>query len=126
MEKNSKYANFIYSKEDEALVNSLEEHLNNNAERIYEFFDPNLERKPVTIKIIPTKKEYDELNKVRRGIPEIPKWSIGTYYDNTIEYVSLNDYKNTSHAFPEEKYNEALEYYKKTFVHEFTHYVLFQ
>ena len=123
MEKNSLYAKFIYSKEDETLVDELDAYLNDNAERIFDFFDSALERKPLNIKIIPTKKEYDELNQKRRGV-EIPKWSIGTFYDNTIEYVSLNDYKNTTHAFPPEKYDEALEYYKKTFVHEFTHYVL--
>jgi len=124
MEKNTLYAKFIYNEEDEELVNSLENSLNENGQKIFDFFDSSLERTPLEIKIIPTKKEYDELNKKRRGV-EIPKWSIGTFYDNTIEYVSLNDYKNTTHAFPKEKYNEALDYYKKTIIHEFTHYVLF-
>ena len=123
MEKNTLYAKFVYSKEDEFLVDNLELYLNENAKKIIDFFDSNLERKPLEIKIIPTKKEYDEINKKRRGV-DIPKWSIGTFYDNTIEYVSLNDYQNTTHAFPKEKYGEALEYYKKTIVHEFTHYIL--
>ena len=124
MEKNTLYAKFKYEKQDEKLVNVLEETLNKNAERIFDFFDSNLERKPLEIEIISTKKEYDKRQNERRGVNEIPKWSIGTYFDNKIEYVSFNDYQNTAHAYTEENYEEALEYYKKTIVHEFTHYVL--
>ena len=123
MEKITKYARFIYSKEDEDLIDVLEEALNSQAEEIFDFFDQSLSREIVNIKIIPTKEEYDEISKKRRKIDVIPKWSIGSYYDNTIEYVSLHDYKNTSHAFVESEYEERLDYYKKTIVHEYVHFV---
>jgi hypothetical protein len=123
MEKITKYAKFNYSKEDEDLIVELEAQLNKDVEEIYNFFDSSLPRELVTIIIIPTKNEYDERSKKRRKIDEIPKWSIGTYYDNTIEYVSLHDYKNTSHAFDDDKYYEKLDYYKKTIVHEYVHFV---
>lgn len=124
MEKNTLYAKFKFEKQDEELVNILEDYINQNAERIFEFFDSSLEKKPLEIEIIPTKKEYDERQKERRGVDEIPKWSVGVYFDNKIEYVSFNDYQNTAHAYPEETYEESLEHYKKTIIHEFTHYVL--
>ena len=123
MKKITKYAIFNYSKEDEDLINELESYLNNKAESIFDFFDSSIERELVTINLIPTKKEYDEICKKRRGIDKIPSWSIGNSHDNVIEYVSLHDYKNTAHAFDESKYNEELEYYKKTIVHEFVHFV---
>ncbi len=123
MEKITKYAIFNYSIEDEDLIIELEEQLNKNVEEIYSFFDSSLPRNVVEIKIIPTKQEYDERSKKRRNINEIPKWSIGSYYDNTIEYVSLYGYKNTAHAFDEDKYYEKLDYYKKTIVHEYVHFV---
>ena len=124
MEKQTLYAKFIYEKQDEKLVNILEEYIEENAERIFEFFDPSLERKPLEIEIISTKKEYDERQKARRKVEEIPNWSVGTYYDNKIEYVSFNDYQNTGHRYTEENYEDALNHYKKTIIHEFTHYVL--
>lgn len=124
MDKNTKYAKFIFNKKDQKLVNILEEYINLNAEKIFEFFDSNLKKRELEIRIIPTKKEYDEINKKRRNVDSIPDWSIGNYHDNIIEYVSFNDYQNTSHKYPIEKYDEYLEYYKKTIIHEYTHYVL--
>ena len=121
---NINFITFHYSDQDQELISHLEKTLKDNCDRIFGFFDSSLEREPIEIRIIPTKKEYDEISKKRRGITEIPKWSIGNYHDHTIEYVSLNDYKNTSHAFPKERYKEELEYYKKTILHEFTHYVV--
>lgn len=124
MEKETKYAKFIYTKQDSELVDILEEYLNEKAENIFNFFDSTLERRPLEIRIISTKKEYDEINKKRRGVDSIPAWSIGNYHDDIIEYVSFNDYQNTAHSYPIEKYDEYLGYYKKTIIHEFTHYVL--
>ncbi len=40
-----------------------------------------------------------------------------------IYYLSLNDYKNTSHAFDKSDYDIRLNSYKKTILHEFIHYV---
>ncbi len=124
MEKDSKYAKFCYSEEDEELVDILKDYLDEKAESIFEFFDTTLSRDKVEIHIIPTKEEYDKSLSKRTGRTDIQKWSIGNCHDGIIEYVSLNDYKNTSHAFPIEKYDKALDNYKKTIVHEYVHYVL--
>ena len=124
MEKMTKYAKFNYTEQDQDLIEGLEEYLNEHVEEVFAFFDSSLPRTIVNISIIPTKKEYDEIIKKRRQTTEdIPSWVIGNYYNGTIEYVSLHDYKNTSHAFPPEKYSENLEYYKKTIIHEYVHFV---
>ena len=123
MEKETKYYKFNYSKEDEDLIVELEEFLNQKREDIFNFFDSSLQREQVEINIIPTKKEYDEIAKKIRGVEEIAKWSIGFVYKNIIEYVSLHDYKNTAHAFSEDRYLEKLDYFKKTIVHEYVHFV---
>lgn len=123
MEKLTRYAKFIYDEQDEDLIDELESQLNKEAEGIFEFFDPDLERKITTINIIPTKEEYDKLATERRKVDTIPKWEIGTCQEDFINYVSLHDYKNTSHAFKPEEYEKQLEYYKKTIVHEYVHHV---
>lgn len=123
MEKETKYYRFNYSKGDEDLIEELEEYLNQKREEIFDFFDKTLQKEIVTINIIPTKKEYDEISKKIRGVDSIPSWSVGISHDNKIEYVSLHDYKNTSHKFNEDKYFEKLDYYKKTIVHEYVHFV---
>lgn len=123
MEKITDYYKFTYSKEDEDLIVVLEDYLNQKREDIFNFFDSSLQREQVEINIIPTKKEYDELSKKIRGIDSIPNWSIGLSHDNKIEYVSLHDYKNTAHAFSEDKYLEKLDYFKKIIVHEYVHFV---
>ena len=124
MEKITKFAKFVYEESDEDLISELEESLNQNAEAIIHFFDSNLPREFVEIKIIPTKEEYDRLFKERTGVKEVPKWNIGTSYGSVIEYVSLHDYQNTSHAFPPEKYHQALEGYKRTIIHEYVHFIV--
>jgi hypothetical protein len=123
MEKETKYYRINYSKGDEDLIVELVDYLDQKREDIFNFFDSTLQKEKVTINIIPTKKEYDEIAKKIRGVDEIPKWSIGFAYDDIINYVSLHDYKNTSHAFTEDKYLERLDYYKKTIVHEYVHFV---
>ena len=123
MEKETKYYKFTYSKEDEDLIVVLEDYLNQKREDIFNFFDSSLQKEQVEINIIPTKKEYDEIAKKIRGVEEIAKWSIGFVHENIIEYVSLHDYKNTAHAFSEDRYLEKLDYFKKTIAHEYVHFV---
>ena len=123
MERKTKYANYNYEKEDEQLVNELDNYLEDNALKIYDFFKIKVQDKIVDINIIPTKEEYDEIAKRIRGVDSIPKWSIGFSHDDKIEYLSLRDYKSTSHAFDDSRYDEMLDYYKKTIVHEYVHYV---
>ena len=123
MERITDYYKFNYSKNDEDLIVVLEEYLNQKYEDIFNFFDSSLQKEQVEINIIPTKKEFDEIAKKIRGVDSIPNWSIGISHDNKIEYVSLHDYKNTAHAFSEDKYLEKLDYYKKTILHEYVHFV---
>ena len=123
MERITKQFKITYSKNDEDLIIELEDYLDQKYEDIFNFFDSSLQKEQVEINIIPTKKEYDEIAKKIRGVDTIPNWSIGISHDNKIEYVSLHDYKNTSHAFSEDKYLEKLDYYKKTIVHEYVHFV---
>ena len=124
MEKVTKYARFNYCEQDYDLINDLDEYINAHVGEVYDFFDIELPRDLVKINIIPTKKQYDELVQNRKQKLEVPLWEIGNYNNGIIEYVSLHDYKNTTHAFPPEKYDENLEYYKKTIIHEYVHYVI--
>ena len=124
MKKITKYATFVYEKEDEDLIEELEKQINSCAESIFSFFDSTLPRELVNITIFPSKQMYDEVVKKRRGVSEIPKWEIGNNRDANIEYVSLHDYKNTTHAFEPEEYEKALDYYKKTIIHEYVHFIV--
>lgn len=119
MNISNKYFNIIYDEKDSFLANKLFDYLNDNVEGIYDFFDPKLDRKKIDIKLL-SKKEYDELHKKNYN-GEVPKWSVGFYENYCITYVSLNDYKNTSHNI--DNYEEALDYYLKTIVHEYVHFV---
>ena len=68
------------------------------------------------------KKEFDdEYKKIFKNEPK--NWCIGCADRNNIRYVSLNDFENTSHKFSDYKSKEALNYYKKTLVHEYVHFV---
>ena len=113
----SKYAIFKYEKVDENLIKDLSDYLDLNAKRIIDFFNiSNISK--ITIRIYSSKKEYDEKisNKIFNG--KAPKWGVGNYGDGMINYVSHNDYINTSH------YNEEYEMYLKTIIHEYVHFVV--
>lgn len=123
MEFISKYAKYYYEKQDEDLIKGLDEYINKDAEDIYNFFDPTLERQKAEIHIIPTKEEYDNIVKKRRNVDIVPKWDIGNTGEGIITFVSLNDYSNTEHACILKDYNKAIDYYNKTIVHEYVHFV---
>ena len=40
-------------------------------------------------------------------------------------YVSLYDYKNTSHSYDKNNFDKALNDYKKNIIHEFVHFVTY-
>ena len=125
MQKESNTAIFNFQKEDEDLIEALSNFLDKNAQRIYDFFEMTPKEK-VVINIIPTKKEYDNFIRETRRLDAdycVPRWMIGTCQDGVITYLSLNDFKNTSHSFDDDKCCEALDYYKKTILHEYVHYV---
>ena len=123
MEKQFKYATFNYSEKDKDLIDGLGSYLDENGQRIYEFFN-NPSFKKCNIRIISTKEEFDnKVKEIRNDGKDVPSWLIGITTSNEIIYLSLNDYNNTSHSKMLENYDSALDYYKKTIVHEFIHFV---
>lgn len=125
MRKESKFAIFYFQENDQILIDELIEYLDKNAQIVFEFFEIQTTQKAI-INIIPTKIEFDNFIRITRNLSieeKIPSWLIGTYKDGIITYLSLNDFKNTSHSFKTEKYSNVLEYYKKTILHEFVHFV---
>lgn len=122
MQKEGQFAIFSYKKCDQDLIEGLDDFLNENAQKIFDFFEIEVPEQKVQINIIPTKKEYDESCKKSgffKGQTEIPKWAVGNYCaeNGQITYLSLHDFDSTSH-----KGRPEIEY-KKTILHEFTHYV---
>ena len=123
MQKECKYAIFNFEECDQNLIDEILQFLDNHAQRILDFFEV-LPNKKVEINIIPTKIEMDNYIRATRGLKKdekVPAWLIGTYKNGTITYLSLNDFKNTSHSFSNQE--DALQYYKKTILHEFVHFV---
>ena len=123
MKKESNYVTFIYQESDSDLIDDLINYIDKEAKDIFAFFEVSIPRNKVNINIIPTKKEYDELFKEEYGY-DAPRYSRGIFKrDGSINYLSIKDYGNTTHAFNEEKYRDAYKDFKKTLVHEFVHYV---
>ena len=116
MVKETDYAIFVYDVNDENLVFDLNSYINMHIQKILDFFEINsLVIKP-KIKIYSTKKEYDETLEFFKD-ESVPKWVVGNVEQNLIKYVSYSDFQNTSHA------NEPYEYYLKTIVHEYVHFI---
>lgn len=123
MVKESKFAIFKYEEIDSDLINDLVEYLEKEAKEIFAFFEINEEDDRPIINIVSTKKEFDKYFKEEFGY-EAPRYSRGFFKrDGSINYLSIKDYVNTTHAFKEEDYDNALVGFKKTFVHEYVHYV---
>lgn len=122
----SEYSIINYQESDAELVSDLAEYLDNNAAPIYDFFGVTDKQKAI-INIIPTKQEFDKIFREKRGLPddyELGKWVRGTGCPNgDIDYLSINDYDNTTHRFDPKDYDKALIGYKKTLVHEYVHFV---
>ena len=126
MIKRGKFAEITYQKQDEKLILELNKYIDEKAEEIFAFFKIDKPDRCVQINIFPTKKDYDENYRRERNWGndvKVESWKIGEFLDGKINYLSINDYKSTSHAFKEEDYDKALDYFKKTIVHEFVHYV---
>ena len=127
MEKKTKNATFKYEKNDSFLIEELEKYLDSNSVRIYDFFGiKDNQNKPI-INIIATKSKLDDIHRKFNNLKssdEVPKWLVGlSTSDMQIYCLSLNDYKNTTHAFEACDYDKQLDRYKKTILHEFIHYV---
>ena len=129
MTKNSQFATFYFDKQDEILIDEVSDYLDHKAKAVLDFFELDVAKDliPLQIYIIPTKKQLDEEYKKDKNLPQSTKiedWVIGYFNnkDKKIVYLSLNDYKSTAHVGLMQNYDEALDYYKKTIVHEFVHY----
>ena len=122
MIRESKYAIFNFELCDENLINELMKYLDSNAYKIFQFFDVEIPSKKVPINIIPTKREFDKTFKKDWGY-DCEDWGVGYSKNLTITYLSLNDFKNTKHSLLNVKYYDAIDYYKKTLLHEFVHSV---
>ena len=117
MQRKSSNVIFNYNEEDSSLIDELSSYLDNNLSDVYLFFNVTKE-KPI-INIISTKLEFDNnYKKIKNLDPnyDVPKWVVGLSHDNVIDFLSLNDYHNTSHK-------TNLDDYKKTLLHECIHFV---
>lgn len=115
---------FEYELKNEKIILELNDYINKKISGIYNFFGNDIKREIPIIHIISKKKELDKIYCERNEInEEVPNWVIGFAGDNDIYYLSLNDYKNTAHAFKEEDYENKLIFFKKTIVHEYIHFV---
>ena len=126
MKKIFKNVIFEYDKEDEDLVLNLNNYIDEHVDEIYNFFGNDIKREIPYIRIIRTKEELDKLYKKYYGIDNqglVPNWLIGFTNNDGIFYLSINDYKSTSHAFKKEDYDVNLEEFKKTIIHEYIHFV---
>ncbi len=127
MRKENKFAVFNYKKCDADLIEILSAFIEEKAHIAFDFFEVGPKNK-ANIKIVSTKKEYDEYYiKMYNLQPDtkLPAWMIGNFNfeKNQITYLSLHDFKNTSHKLKDVPFEEAVDYYKKTILHEFVHYV---
>lgn len=123
MVKESLFTVFYYENESENLIEELCQYFDNHCPSILEYFEIIQMPFKVKINIIPTKNEYDVLFKEEFGF-EANKSSRGfCTKDASINYLSINDYKNTTHKFEKDEYFKVLEGFKKTLIHEFVHIV---
>ena len=126
IKKNFENTIFEYELKDEKLAIELNDYINKNIGYIYEFFGNNIKHEIPTIHIISTKKELDKIYRERNKIKEeqeVPNWIIGFTGNEDIYYLSLNDYKSTSHYFKQEDYEKKLLLFKKTIIHEYIHFI---
>lgn len=126
MIKESKLAIFNFNEIDKSLIHELSKYIDDNYQKIYDFFEVPVSKEKVKINIIPTKQEFDTLYVKFHNLPQdtvVPKWVVGTCDRGQINYLSITDYKNTDHAFPKKDYDKALDSFKKTIVHEYVHFV---
>ena len=128
MRKENKYAIFNYKKIDEDLIDILSSYIEEKAHIAFDFFQVSPPKTKVKIKIISSKIEYDNYYiKMYNLQPEtkLYGWMIGNFNfeKNQITYLSLHDFKNTTHKLKDVPYEQAVDYYKKTILHEFVHYV---
>lgn len=129
MKKTSNFATFVYTKSENKFVEELENYLNLTAPAIFKFFEVATADEKIVITIVTTKAEFDKIFKEKNFWPldsNVPKSARGCLTKTgEILFLSINDYKNTTHAFSPDEYDKALADCKKTLIHEFVHHVNF-
>ena len=125
MVKEGKYIIYEYDIEDKELVDIVDSYIDENAERIIDFFELKDFHDKAKLKIWKTKQDFDKRVKERRNNgQDVPKWTVGVSdFVGNIDVVSLNDYQNTSHSKILENKEYALDYFKKNILHEYVHYI---
>ncbi len=125
MIKDFKFATFEFEEKDKHFIGKVGKYIDANANAIFDFFELIPTEKKVKINIIPTKKEFDKKFIKDHAFADekfkVPIWAKGYFSNNEIVYLSLNDLKSTS--YNDKLYSSEMEYYKKTLLHEFVHYV---
>ena len=117
-----KYSIFNFSKKDSRIIEEIAKYLDDNALKIFEFFEVEVPSDKLKINIVSTKEDFDKLFQEAWGY-EPENYSVGFAKNNEITYLSIFEYDKTTHAYKPEDFQKALDYYKKTLVHEFVHYV---
>lgn len=123
MNKIFKNAIFEYDKIDEDLILELNDYIDKHVDLIYNFFGNDIKREIPIIHIISTKKELDKIYCESKKVPSAPSWVVGFTGNKDIFYLSVKQYECFSHVFKTNNYEENLEYYKKTIIHEYIHFV---
>ena len=123
MIKECLFAIFYFEKEDESIIDEVCEYFDNHCKDVMDFFGIKEVSFKTAINIIPTKEKFDVLFEKEFGFAANKSSRGMCKKDGSINYLSINDYKNTTHAFDDEDYDKALEGFKKTLVHEFVHFI---
>ena len=127
MRQECNFAIFNFNQQDQDLVCSLCNYLDQHGKRVFDFFELPIPEQKVNINIISTKAEFDKVfikdHTWTKDNFVVPGWCIGYMTNGEITYLSLLDMKNTTHTMKEKSTQAAFEYYHKTLLHEFVHYV---
>ena len=127
MRKTTDNVIFNYDVDDSFLIDELSTFINDNKNRICNFFNIDIDNYKPIINIISKKEELDNIYRKDNSLnitDDVPKWLIGLKSSNMeIYYLSINDYNNTTHAFKKEDYAIHFDMYKKTLLHEYIHYI---
>ena len=118
----SKYAIFNFDKNDANVIEEIANHLDKKAEEIFDFFEVEIPQDKAIVNIVSSKDKFNKLFKEAWSY-EPENYSVGFAKNNIITYLSIFEYDKTTHAYKKEDFLKALDYYKKTLVHEFVHYV---
>lgn len=115
MKKELKYIILEYSEDDSIYIDDLCDYIDRNSDEIIDFFEIKNFGEKVNVKLWDNVEEFRK-NYKKTFKRDAKKWICGFAISNTINTLSLKEYKKTySHE------NSNLEDLKKLVMHEFTH-----